>query len=70
MKQAQRVQPANIDPGAGALLWEATYIAHHSSIDKEVKRGMLEASRRYFRFAPNGALRDAAVKRNHTDGAK
>lgn len=67
MIQNQRVQPANIDPKLGAILWEATYMTHHMSTDAEIKRGMLEVSRRYFRFAQRGPLRDAAIKRKHTD---
>ena len=63
----KRVQPANVDPKLGALLWESTYMTHHMATDVNVKRGMLAASRRYFRFAEPGPLRDAAVKRKHTD---
>lgn len=67
MQKSKQVAPAAIDPGAGAVLWTATYMAHHTSTERDVKEGMLAASRRYFRFAPQGGLRDAAVKRKHTD---
>lgn len=54
-----------LDPGAAALLWTATYIAVHVNQDPELKKAFLQASKRYAEHAPQGALYEAALRRRH-----